>query len=91
MSVSIPWLITFFLLGAGVDYASVLWHTEREAGNKAKAAVLSAVLEVLAWTPLVFVIEWQDYSIAAASVVGSVVGCYLGMVRNEKKKIYPVL
>jgi hypothetical protein len=78
-------LLVFFSLAAFGDIVTVWWHRCREADRVFTTSLLSGVLEVLTWLPLWFAITLDDWRIAVACVLGSMVGTGIGMRRALPK------
>lgn len=78
-------IISIFL---GVEIASeilvVVWHDWRERGREFATPVLSMVLQSMSWAAGWFAYVDQDWRIVVASVVGSGVGCWLGIRRIKR-------
>ena len=88
------YLLAFFVLAAIADWFSVAWQSARERQQMARLVALSMALESLTWIPVWFALTWEDWRVAAASVLGSAAGAAFGLTRvagqNSDSVVSPI-
>jgi len=80
-------LLLFFVLATTADWLSVKWHEQRFAGHRTRAAAIAGMLEVLSWLPIYVAIKEDSVSILVVSVVGSMLGSWIGIRRKVVKDV----
>lgn len=78
-------VLVVLILAAVTDALSVAWHGARERGEANRAALLAMAIEAAAWLPVLAAIETgAGYELAAASILGSGIGCRLAVRRVSR-------
>jgi len=80
-------VIVFLVVAYAADYVTIEWHKARESRNKSRTTILSGVLETISWSPILIAISTENstaWACAVASVIGSCIGTWHGMMKLEK-------
>ena len=78
-----------FVFSVSNDWLSVSWHDARENNKPLKGALVGAILGLIAWLSIVWVVADNRW-LMVPDILGTAVGSYLGIkLYHEPLKVTP--